>query len=141
MGTSPENTHALAPFWLLAGSVPPWFAQLSRRIRCSGNGCIGSIPNSFSDIEDSFINCPILTIVPVIIANRVNLSQSVCAMKMISGGTKTRPRTINMTREGNDRCCADRLQPRNSTSVAELANRWLDRGSECPRGCMEIRFL
>ncbi|GFT58131.1 hypothetical protein TNCV_723031 [Trichonephila clavipes] len=24
----------------------------------------------------------------------------------------------------------NRLQPRNSTSVAELANRWLDRGSE-----------
>ncbi|GFT03571.1 hypothetical protein TNCV_2986851 [Trichonephila clavipes] len=32
--------------------------------------------------------------------------------------------------EGNDRCCADRLQPRNSTSVAELANRWRDRGNE-----------
>ncbi|GFW03220.1 hypothetical protein TNCV_158391 [Trichonephila clavipes] len=31
--------------------------------------------------------------------------------------------------EGNDHCCVDRYQPQNSTAVAELANRWLDRGS------------
>ncbi|GFV01100.1 hypothetical protein TNCV_1010211 [Trichonephila clavipes] len=51
-------------------------------------------------------------------------------MKMISGGRKRVPAPLTCeTREGNDRCCADRLQPRNSTSVAEWASRWLDRGS------------
>ncbi|GFV18653.1 hypothetical protein TNCV_2872841 [Trichonephila clavipes] len=60
----------------------------------------------------------------------------------MSGGRKRVPAPLTCEiREGNDRCCADRLQPRNSTSVAELANRWLDRGVKCPRGCMEIRFL
>ncbi|GFW35796.1 hypothetical protein TNCV_727311 [Trichonephila clavipes] len=50
---------------------------------------------------------------------------------MISGGTPcSPPYSVERLGEGNDRCCADRLQPRNSTSVAELANRWLDRGSE-----------
>ncbi|GFT90293.1 hypothetical protein TNCV_701991 [Trichonephila clavipes] len=61
--------------------------------------------------------------------------------EMISGGRKRVPAPLTLRLgERNDRCCADRLQPRNSTSVAELANRWLDRGSECPRGCMEISF-
>ncbi|GFX06674.1 hypothetical protein TNCV_382701 [Trichonephila clavipes] len=62
-GVTPENTPtpSFAPFGLLAGSVPPWFAQLSRaELDASGNGCIGSIPNSFSDIEDCCINCPVL---------------------------------------------------------------------------------
>ncbi|GFU28308.1 hypothetical protein TNCV_99771 [Trichonephila clavipes] len=63
-------------------------------------------------------------------------------MKMISGGRNVHAPLTCETRRGEMIAVVQiSFATSKLTSVAELANRWLDRGVKCPRGCMEIRFL